>query len=278
VALGLLAYLPSYSYSEEVFGSTQNAAGSGFVWDMTNVLPAEAGLQVDSVFYRYTTQKVIEDNLIVYVQNRNAEGPGYIFRSADDWSGLPGNTLTRLVPVPGLEGSVFGEGSIETEGFGTVSSPTVIYNYSFDPCFDPQSSPACPGYRPELLIPEMPEVIDPLNDQFIQDELERKASLKDQDQEDRDRRRMAAEKKQDRLEKALGAVNSALMTASAEAKAAELFALSMIPTTYVTSLPSGTYEDTLDFSSKKLPDNNKGRRVGLAQQVLHEKMVDSQYD
>lgn len=244
---------------------------------MVNILPQQAGLQVNNIFYRYTTIKNTADPFSVAIQNEDAQGPGFIFRSVDDWTGLPGNTLTRVIPT-NIPIDRMGQGSIETTGFGTVTDPTVIYSYQYDPCFDPQSSPECPGFIPPMPEVAMPQIRDPLDDEFIQEEMKRKATLEDQDQEERDRRRIAAEKKEDRLERALGAVNSALMTASAEAKAAELFALSAIPTTYVTSLPSGTYEDTLDFSSKKLPDNNRGRRVGLAQQVLHEKMVDSQYD
>ena len=242
---------------------------------MTNVLPPQAGLQVNSVFYRYTTQKAVEDALLVHVQNEDTAGPGYIFRSTDDWTGVPGNTITRFVPVA-LAGSRFGQGSIQTEGFGTVSNPTVIDNYSYDPCFDPQSDPSCPGYMPPLPTVTVEEY-DPLSDEFIQAELERKASLDDTDEEDRDRRRMQGFK-QERLEKALSAVNTALLTANAAAMEAQLLSMSVIPSTYQTTIVGGRYDDSVELPSKKLPDNERGRRVGLAQQLLHERMVDSQYD
>ena len=242
---------------------------------MTNVLPPQAGLQVNSVFYRYTTQKAVEDALLVHVQNEDTAGPGYIFRSTDDWTGVPGNTITRVVPVA-LAGSRFGNGSIQTEGFGTVSNPTVIYNYSYDPCFDPQSDPSCPGYMPPLPALEVQEY-DPLSDEFIQAELDRKASLDDTDEEERDRRRMQS-KKQERLEKALSVVNTALLTANAAAMQAQLLSMSLIPSTYQTTIVGGRYDDSVELPSKKLPDNERGRRVGLAQQLLHERMVDSQYD
>ena len=242
---------------------------------MTNVLPPQAGLQVNSVFYRYTTQKAVEDALLVHVQNEDTAGPGYIFRSTDNWTGVPGNTITRVVPVA-LAGSRFGNGSIQTEGFGTVSNPTVIYNYSYDPCFDPQSDPSCPGYMPPLPTVTV-EDYDPLSDEFIQAELDRKASLDDTDEEDRDRRRMQSGK-QERLEKALSAVNTALLTANAAAMEAQLLSMSLIPSTYQTTIVGGRYDDSVELPSKKLPDNERGRRVGLAQQLLHERMVDSQYD
>lgn len=66
---------------------------------MTNVLPQQLGLTVNSVIYRYTTEKNTEDDMLVHVQNENLLGNGYIFRSTDDWSGLPGNTINKTVPV-----------------------------------------------------------------------------------------------------------------------------------------------------------------------------------
>jgi hypothetical protein len=271
-ALAFLVCLPLFSHSEEVF---ESSAVSALGWDMTNVLPPQAGLQVNSVFYRYTTQKAVEDALIVHVQNEDTAGPGYIFRSSDDWTGVPGNTITRFVPVS-LAGSRFGQGSIQTEGFGTVSNPTVIYNYSYEPCFDPQSDPSCPGYVPPFEPLEM-EMYDPLSDEFIRMQMERKATQDRTDEEDRDRRRMQS-MKESRLEKALGAASSAMLTANALAMEAQLLSMSVIPTTYQTSLVGGRYDDSIELPSKKLPDNPSGRRVGLAQQLLHERMVDSQYD
>lgn len=84
--------------------------------------------------------------------------------------------------------------------------------------------------------------------------------------------------KQERLEKALSAVNTALLTANAAAMEAQLLSMSVIPSTYQTTIVGGRYDDSVELPSKKLPDNERGRRVGLAQQLLHERMVDSQYD
>ena len=82
-----LAFCSSYSYSEQVFGVTKNAADFGYNWVMSQILPQQAGLQVNNVFYRYTTIKDEEDEMVVYVQNENAQGDGYIFREVDDWTG-----------------------------------------------------------------------------------------------------------------------------------------------------------------------------------------------
>ena len=44
-----------------------------------------------------------------------------------------------------------------------------------------------------------------------------------------------------------------------------------------TNIPGGVYNDRLQFEPKELPENRQALRVGLAQQILHEQMVDSQY-
>lgn len=271
----------SYSYSEEIFESSQNAAINGPAWDMTSVLPPQAGLTVNGVIYRYTTVKNDDDQMLVHVQNENAQGPGYIFRSTDDWSGVPGNTINRLVPVNSVPREFWGDGSIEVEGQGEVTDASVFYTYQYDPCFDPQSSPACPGYKdPFIMELDQAEVVDPLDDEFIQDELDRKANLKDEEEEERQRKKMAQseKKKDDRLEAALSIANIALATAEAQALANELISMNYIPQTYYVSIPGGTYEETVRIPDKNLPDNKRGLRNNLAQQILHEKMVKSQYE
>lgn len=247
---------------------------------MTNVLPQQAGLEVNGVVYRYTTIKKTEDPMVVNIQNLNALGSGYIFRNSDNWTGLPGNTINRAVPINNIPIQFWGDGSIDVEGQGEVVNASVVYTYQFDPCFDPQSDPSCPGYKiPVEFNVLIDEVYDPLNDEFIQQEMERKARLDDEDEKDRQRRQVASEKKQrDRLEVALSAIDSALMTAEAEAKAADFFALAEIPQTYiVVNIPGGVYNETVRLMDARLPDNPRGARNTWAQQLLHEKMVDLQY-
>lgn len=273
----------SYSYSNEtevVYGSTQNAASNGLMWAMSNVLPQQAGLMVNGVVYRYTTVKDPNDPLLVHVQNENARGNGYIFRETDDWTGLPGNTISKRVSVPNVDISYWGDGSIATEGFGTVNNASVIYTYQYDPCFDPQTRPDCPGYKDPFVV-ELGEVkvVDPLDDDLIQNELDRKAALDDEDQEDRNRRKMQTKKKLDeRLEKALGIVNTSLLAVGAIEKHAELMSMATIPTSYTTQLSGGTYEETVVLKDKKLPDNRNGMRNNLAQQLKHQEMINLQYE
>ena len=94
---------------------------------MTNVLPQQAGLQVSNVIYQYTAIKDPDSDMLVHVQNENAQGDGYIFRETDDWSQLPGNTINKIIPVADLPIQLWGNGSIEVEGDGSVTDPTVAY-------------------------------------------------------------------------------------------------------------------------------------------------------
>jgi len=250
---------------------------------MTEVLPQQAGLTVNSVIYRYTSVKQTEDDMLVHVQNQNAEAPGFIFRETDDWSGLPGNTINKAIPVANIPIQLWGDGSIEVEGKGEVTNASVLYSFQFDPCFDPQTNPSCPGYVDpfEMLMNEI-DVKDPLDDDLLQAELRRKLNLdaQEEDENERQRRRMKSEDKgdDDRLEAIMGIVNTSLLAAEAAAKHAELAALNSIPQTYFAVVPDAKYEETVVLRDGRLPENKKGRRVEYAQQLLHEKMVDSQYN
>ena len=275
----------SYSYSETIFGTTGNAAQDNMNWVMQNVLPDQAGLTVNGVIYQYTTIKDIEDDMVVHVQNEDALNEGeYIFRETDDWSGLPSNKINKVVATGGITIDRWGDGSIEVEGEGIVVNPRVIYNYQFDPCFDPQSSPECPGYMVPYdpsLMPEEPEIVDPLDEDYIQDEIDRKSVKRDEDEEEKEREQVKnKDKKKERLslEKVLGIVNDTLLSADSIALHNEFIALNYIPKNYLESLPDTKYEETIVLKDANLPDNKQGRRVGLAQQLLHQQMVDEQWE
>jgi hypothetical protein len=50
-----------------------------------------------------------------------------------------------------------------------------------------------------------------------------------------------------------------------------------VPPAYLFTLPITVYEETVRLPDSELPDNPKGRRDNFAQQLLHEKLVDLQY-
>lgn len=276
-----LACLPSYSYSEQVFGQTTNAAQNGYNWVMSNLLPQQAGLQVNTVLYRYTTVKNPEDPLLVTIQNENAVDGGYIFRETDDWTGLPGNSIFKVIGVGGIPIDYWGDGEITWEGDGKVTDPSVIYTYQYDTCFDPQSDPSCPGYKVE--IPDIPsvEVVDPLDDTFVQDEIDREMTMRDEDEEERERQRMSEEEEDDEeevdLETVLGIANRSLQNAQDTAKQKQMMALANFSNQYYEQLPDTVYNETIQLKDAALPKNNRGRRLQFAQDLLHDKLVKSQY-
>ena len=244
---------------------------------MTNILPQFAGLEVNGLVYQYTAVKDPDSDMIVYVQNEYADGNGYIFRNADDWSGIPGNTINRSFALPNTLGEMWGNGSIDIVGEGSVEDPSVIYTYKYDPCFDPQTDPSCPGYEEVIEIPEIP-FSDPLEDQLVLDELNRQAEI-DREEEEEDRRRRQRESKiKDALENLLGdGSNPELISASAEKMAMALFNVGL-PTDYYSPLAGGEYIETVILDGGTIQDNEKVRRANFAQQVLHQKMIDSQYE
>lgn len=274
----LLASWVSCSYSETIYGTTSNAASNGLNWVMANVLPQQAGLQVGNVIYQYTANKDPNADMLVHVQNENAQGDGYIFRETDDWSGLPGNTINKIVAVGDIPIQLWGDGSIEVEGDGSVSNPTVAYTYKYDPCFDPQSDPSCPDYIPPIPEPETVELYDALNDQAVLDA----TSETDPELFDRDgkNRREVEREEDDRLEKGLAASDNALDIASETSQDFMVAAMAnqkRFDPYYQVDIDGGVYTETIALPTKDIPDNKRGLRNNLAQQVLHERMVQSQY-
>ena len=278
--VALLAYSSS-SYSEQVFGTTQNAASSSYNWVMQNILPQQAGLTVSNVIYRYNAIKEVQDDMIVYVQNEDALGDGYVFREEDDWSGLPGTGIRKVIPVGAIPLQRWGDGSIEIQGEGSVENASVTYTYQYDPCFDPQSDPSCPDYQVPYNLEDIIPVIefeDPLQDEFIRAEMEKKAKLeREKEQEEYERKKLKQKVKVD-LEKMLGGLNMQMMNDSAILQEQALFALNYIPKSYLESIDGREYNDVLKFEQKEISDNRKARRAIFAQQLKHEKMLELQYD
>jgi len=250
---------------------------------MSNILPQATGLTVNNVIYRYTTEKDPEADMLVHVQNENAQGNGYIFRSTDDWSGLPGNTIKKTIPVGGIGIDFWGDGSIEVEGFGTVLDPEVYYTYQYVPCDNPQSDPECPGYIDPLTLIQEPE-IDTSSEEYIQAELDRETNMKaqkeEEEKEEREKFAKATEKKvRDSLEKMLGlSLGASLQEAQDTLMHNALVSTNYLPRGYFGQIKGGEYPDAEMLKDSDLPDNANGRRVNFAQQLLHQKMVQSQYD
>ncbi len=286
----LVGFLPSYCYSDNIapyYGTTGNAAQSGHSWSMKDVLPTPPGLDINGVFYRYTANKNPEDDMKVHVQNKNANGTGYVFRDTEDWSGAPGGIEVRkVIGIAGIPREAWGDGSIEVEGTGTIEEPTVIYSYKVDPCYDPQFSPNCPGYKtPVPVIPEVKvELYDATQDEYVNLNSEEKLSIEENEErlsEKEEEEKEAAEeaKRKYRLQKLMSATDAAALFAENQRIEQMNRAMDVaVGNTYLTAtIPGGQYKETVRLVDAKLPENKAGLRNGLAQQILHEKMVSQQY-
>jgi hypothetical protein len=165
----------------------------------------------------------------------------------------------------------------------------VIYQYKVDPCYDPQYDPNCPGYQ--VQIPDIPEVdlasiYDATKDENANREAIDSDLIEKKDTEEKSEEELAEEEaeeekdRKERLEKALSEADNSAMFAQALAAAqvlASINAATNMNTYYSTTIPGGTYSDTVVLQDKQIPENKNGLRNGLAQQLLHEQMVDMQY-
>jgi hypothetical protein len=291
--LAALASWAGYCYSESIapyFGTTPNAAAGGNTWTMDNVLPnGVPGVDINLIIYSYTPQKITADDMIVHIQNENASGTGYIFRESDDWSGAPGGTeIRKVVPVVPSNRSLWGNGSIEVEGTGTVEDAFVFYNYKVDPCYNPQFDPNCPGYQlPEIPQIEIPvvdiEIYDATQDEYVNLSNEETVLLEENEEVleelDEEEEEEAEKKKRAYRLAALEASNAALLFAeTARIDQMNQIAQQAVDRLYVPkTINGGVYNDALVMQDKQLPTNPRGLRNGFAQQLLHEKMVEMQY-
>ena len=286
----LVGFYPYYCYSDNIapyYGATGNAAQGGYSWSMKDILPAPPGLDINGVFYRYTANKNPADDMKVHVQNKNANGTGYVFRDTEDWSGAPGGIEVRkVIGIGDIPRAAWGDGSIEVEGTGTVDNASVIYSYKVDPCYDPQFSPSCPGYKiPVPVIPEVKlEIYDATQDEYVNLSNEEKVSIEENEErlsekEEEEKEAEEEKKRKYRLEKLMSVADAAALFAENQViEQMNSIMQNQINNTYLTAtIPGGQYKETIVLVDTKLPENKAGLRNGLAQQILHEKMVSQQY-
>ena len=247
---------------------------------MESVLPNIPGLDVNGLIYRYTTVKKPEDNMKVHVRNLNAEGEGYTFSSTDDWSGVPGNTIVKSYPLSNVASSKWGDGSITVEGQGSVTDPVVIYSYRIDECYDEQSNPACPGYVKPIPVIPVVELYDVLEDEAAMDAIDDDEDFQYDENGDLVLSE-EEEEKESRLEMGLMASANALTLFRTQGQSDIIMAINLqtnINMYYNANLNGGTYNETVGLVDAEISDNKKALRNNLAQQLLHEKMIDMQYN
>jgi hypothetical protein len=287
----LVGFLPSYCYSDNItpyYGTTGNAAQGGLSWSMKDVLPTPPGLDINGIFYRYTPNKNTADDMKVHVQNKHANGNGYVFRDTEDWSGHQGGIEVRkLIGIGDIPRSAWGDGSIEVEGTGTVEDATVIYSYKVDPCYDPQFSPSCPGYKtpiPDIPTVNLDDLYDATKDEYVNLNDEEKLSIEENEErlteeEEKEKKEAEEKKRKYRLEKLMSISDAAALFAETQMiEQMNGIMQDQLNNTYLAAtIPGGQYKETIILVDKKLPDSKAGLRNGLAQQILHEEMISQQY-
>lgn len=284
-ALWLVSY--SYCYSDVVTGVTNNAARNGLEWDMSNVLPKQAGLTVGGLTYKYSVTKEVQDDFKVHVENDDKIRGGVIFRETDDWSKLPGNTIFKAVPLDDVVIDRFGNGRIRPEGDSTVTDPTVRYFYRYDECYDPLSSPECPGYaaafRQFLLDSGLlnQEISDPLEDENVKNALDNETELKEEKKEEEEEKEEEEDDKKKSLEKRLALKDEVNKIADSTAQNAMMQALAQVERieSYIAKeIKGGTYPETIKLQDKKINDNRSASlTLGLQSDKAHQQLVDLQY-
>jgi hypothetical protein len=104
--------------------------------------------------------------------------------------------------------------------------------------------------------------------------------MRDEDEEERDRRQVQQEEEVEEeidLETILGVVDQSLQNAQDTARHNQQMALNAFSQQYFQQLPDTKYEETIELQDGRLPPNRRGRRLQFAQDLLHDKLVKSQY-
>ena len=278
--LSLLLFCSS-SIQAYSFGYTPNVAISGLEWTMTpTYLGANGigGMDISGVTYKYTPIKVKEDNYIVTLENDKVGG-GYVFQDVQDWSQREGGIeVRRTIALPYTPLAVFGAGRLKEEGTGSIEGADVRYIYRFDPCFDPQSDPNCPGYKKPKPppLPEIPDY-DALQDESVaiaQAETDRK--LLDDEQAEKEEEE---EEDEESLEFMLADVENALTIANEIAQSVILQQLNNVTNLtnyYVSTIPDNYYPDTVALQGGTIVDNRRALR-SLSQDARMNEMIEEQY-
>ena len=279
-ALSLLLFCSS-SVNAYTFGYTPNVAISGLEWSMTpTYLGADGigGMDISGVTYKYTPIKNKEDDYIVTLENDKVGG-GYVFQDVQDWSQREGGTeVRRTIALPYTPLAVFGDGRLKQEGTGSIENADVRYIYRFDPCFDPQTNPNCPGYKkpPPPPLPKIPEY-DALQDESVaiaQAETDKKLIEEEQAKKEEDE-----EEEEESLEVMLADVENAITMANEISQSIVLQQLNQVTNLtnyYASTIPDNYYPDAVALQGGTIVDNRRALR-SLSQDARMNEMIEEQY-
>jgi hypothetical protein len=150
-----------------------------------------------------------------------------------------------------------------------------------DKCANPQSSPICEGYEPpaQLGTFQYPELYNVLEDDAYK--IAKAKTDHEYDDEEKQIKEQSDDKERKaRLERGLSASKNALALANGVSQDAIIAAMGYtadMAAYYAAQLDGGAYADAPMLIDGKIPENKRGLRNGLAQQVLHEQMMQLQY-
>ena len=278
-----------YSWADSIYGVTNNAAQDALSWSMTGVLPdftsPNVTLQVNGITYYYVISKDPAEDVKVYVRNEDAVNGGYIFEEVDDWSGLPGNSIQKNFRFAGIPGEQWGQGSMDVEGNGTISDPSMFYSYRMDitpdqvVCTNPLSDPTCPGFLNAVYkYVSGIQVMTP-DEEFYEYWLEFKESQKIELEKDDVVENFFEEEEEDleRLLRSDPKVGGLVDLNRQQEMLKKLNPEPLLVPYYQVEYQGNEYPDKNIIDDKEMPDNNRALRQ-LAGSARYYSMVRSQYD
>jgi len=249
---------------------------------MQDVLPSQSGLAINGLIYQYSVGKEINDDFEVTIRNEHAYIPNeYVLNQTDDWSGLPGSTINKRLSFPDTSATLYGKGEIVTDGVGTVSNPSVVYEYRFDECYNPLYDPSCPGYYDALyaflkeqgLLDREPDINDPFYDEWVQYQLSLETDTEEEEIQSEEEEESSEEIEQLNGGASLEAITGAVDQTSIMIQLAQM---NKIDAYIIREIPGGVYEESIKLQDTTLPDNNRAMK-NLASDAKHRTMVRSQY-
>lgn len=275
---------PYCSYSDNVYGNTENAASNGYKWVMNTLLPAQNNLTIEGVFHQYTITKQPTTNATVSITNEKVGGDGYVYEYVDNWNNLPSGTKIKYDPMASTLGTLFGDGEIKVTGNGSLSDVLILYHYKYDPCDTPLNEPSCPNYKDAvyqyLLDNDLlggSNVDDPYYNQWVQIQLEEQAEQEETEVEEAEEEEELEEMSVKEILSVAGATEKIADPVEQLKMLQELAAVGKLELYTNRDIDGGSYNDVLKIDGGEFEDNVRAYR-SLAQDSVHRKMVRSQYD
>ena len=286
--MGLLALAvfswPCYSYSENIYGNTKNAASDAHTWVMNNLLPAQNNLTIEGVFHKYTITKDATTDSTVSITNEKVGGDGYVYEYVDDWNNLPSGTKIKYDPMASTLGTLFGDGEIKVTGDGSLSDVIILYHYKFDPCDTPLNDPSCPNYKDAvyqyLLDNDLlsgGNVDDPYYNEWVQIGLDEQAELEELEVEEAEAEEKSEDLTVEEILSVRGVTEKIADPVQQLAMLQQLISVGKLELYLNLDIDGGVYEDVLKIDGGEIKDNVRAYR-SLAQDSVHRSMVRSQYD